>query len=226
MWRMVQRRKEPYDLVATVMDQNYVGTSKEDPRLRAAVDRTAGMVLLYQMRLFRCYYHSTCGGHTEAVQDVFPDPALLPLSPVPCPYCRGSKHYRWHSAIAKAELAEALRKAGLSARQVVSLQVTSRSRSGRALEVAIGTGEAGGTRMPANDFRLAVGPSRLPSTLFEVRDIGNRLEFQGRGFGHGVGMCQWGARGMAEAHHSAPEILAHYYPGAELHRLYEGRGTI
>jgi len=225
MWRMAERRDEPFDLHATVMDQNYLGVAKEDPRLRAAVDRTAGAVLLYQMKLFRCYYHSTCGGHTEAVENAFPDPPLLPLSAVPCRYCTASKHYQWERRIPKTELADALRRNGLTLRRLASVEVAVRTAAGRARTVTLRDGERAGATLAASEFRLAVGASRLPSTCFELEDQGAAVRFAGRGWGHGVGMCQWGSKGMAEAGHAAEEILEHYYPGARLVRLYEGRGT-
>ncbi len=220
LWRMADRRDEPFDLYATVMDQSYLGMAKEDPRLSAAVDRTAGIVLLYQLKLFRCYYHSTCGGHTEAVQEVFPDPPLLPLSGVTCKHCKDSKHFAWKRVLTKAELSEALSRRALGGRPVASLAVSRRTVSGRASEVTVGVAGASPVAMAASEFRLAVGPAKLPSTFFELREVPGGYEFTGHGFGHGVGMCQWGARGMAEAGYSAAGILHHYYPGAELHRLY------
>jgi len=226
MWRMAQRRDGFFDLYATVKDQNYLGMAREDPRLAAAVDRTAGIVLLYQMKLFRCYYHSTCGGHTESVQDVFPDPPLLPLSGVPCGHCKASKYYTWKRVIPRADVSKALRRWVRGGRRVTSLEVRRRTASGRALEVAIGVGDGKPLVVRASAFRLAIGPGRLPSTLFDVRKVAGGYEFDGRGFGHGVGMCQWGARGMAEAGFSAAAILRHYYTGAQLHRLYGPRGSI
>ncbi len=208
------------------MDQNYLGMDKEDPRLVAAVDRTAGLALLHQMRLFRCYYHSTCGGHTSAVQDVFPEPPLLPLSGAPCQFCKASKYFAWKRTLTKAEIAAALAEKGYSVPRLTSLAVASQTSSGRARELSLGLSGDRRLTMLASDFRLAVGPGKLPSVWFELRDLGASLEFSGRGFGHGVGLCQWGAKGMADAGFSAAEILRHYYPGAQLQRLYEPRGSI
>ena len=226
MWRMAQRKDQPYDLVATSMDQNYRGTSREDPRLKAAVDRTAGVVVLYRMRLFRCYYHSTCGGHTEAVENFFPDPPLLPLSGVPCGYCKASRYYRWRREFSAEELARALRAAGYSVPSLTAIDPGRRTASGRVKEVRLRVDGGRWITIPAGDFRLAVGGARLPSTLFSVRRSGRGFVFEGRGFGHGVGLCQWGARGMAEAGWSAREILRHYYPGAQVVRLYKGRDRV
>ena len=220
LWRLADRKHRAFDLRATVNDQNYMGVEREDPRLRSAVDRTTGLVLLYQMKLFRCYYHSTCGGHTEAVENVFPDAPLLPLSGVACRHCGGSKHYRWRRVLAKTALAHSLRRDGVPITALASLEVASRTRSGRAHQMTIATSGGATLKMLASKFRVAIGPRTLPSTWFEVRDLGDRYEFRGRGWGHGVGMCQWGAKGMADAGFSATEILRHYYTGATIERLY------
>jgi len=120
LWRMIDRNDKHFDVHGSVQDQSYEGVAKEAPRLRAAVDRTAGVVLLYQAKLFRAYYHSTCGGQTEAVEDYFPDAPLLPLSGVRCDHCQASKHYRWRRDIVKADVAKALRADGVPLHQVPS----------------------------------------------------------------------------------------------------------
>jgi len=226
LWRMADRRRQPFDLHGTVADQSYLGVAKEDPRLTSAVDRTAGVVLLYQMKLFRCYYHSTCGGHTDAVENYFPDPPLLPLSGVRCGYCEGSKHYRWTRELAKAKLCQALReRGGLALARLASLEVTSRTKAGRVRELAVEGPDGARLVMAGGKFRHIVGARVLPSTFFEVRDLGERCEFRGRGWGHGVGLCQWGAKGMADSGFGAADILRHYYTGATLQRVYGGPGT-
>ncbi|MFC1805418.1 SpoIID/LytB domain-containing protein [Planctomycetota bacterium] len=220
LWRMIDRMDQAFDVYGSVKDQSYLGVAKEDPRLSAAVDRTSGVVLLYQMKLFRCYYHSTCGGRTGAVEDYFPDAPLLPLSGTLCDHCRASKHYRWHQDIAKADLVKALRRDGVALKRLSAVEVLSRTTCGRAREVEVTGDEGVRRRLAASRFRLAVGARALPSTHFEVRDRGDSVEFRGRGWGHGVGMCQWGAKGMADAGFSANEILKHYYTGATIERIY------
>ena len=226
VWRIAQRRGHAYDLDASVLDQSYRGVAKEAPEFRAAVDRTAGIVLLYRMKLFRCQYHSTCGGHTEAVDEIFPEPPLLPLSGARCTYCGASERYRWSRELSKDALAQALRDGGLSVPGLASVEVAERTRSGRAKTMAIVTTAGRRLTQRAADFRLAVGPSKLPSTWFELRATRGGYQFEGRGWGHGVGLCQWGSRGMAAKGFSATEILRHYYPGATLQRLYGTQGSI
>ena len=197
-WRMADRQDQRFDLHATVLDQNYLGMAKERPGFRTAVDRTRGMVLLYKMKLFRCYYHSTCGGHTEAVDNAFPDSS------------------KTRSA---ASIEAALRRAGTPVAGVAKVEVTARTASGRALEITVTSKTNRRVVRRASDFRLAVGPRTLPSTFIEILPTASGFAFRGRGWGHGVGLCQWGSRGMARKGCSATDILMHYYPGATLRRL-------
>ncbi len=126
--------------------------------------------------------------------------------------------------IPTVEIADALAKNGQSVQKVAGIEASARTASGRAKEITVVAGDGRRVPMLASEFRLAVGPAKLPSTFFDVRAVAGGYEFSGRGFGHGVGMCQWGSRGMAEARFSAPEILRHYYTGAQLTRLYDRQG--
>jgi stage II sporulation protein D len=102
---------------------------------------------------------------------------------------------------------------------VAKVEVTARSASGRALEITVTSKTGHRVVRRASDFRLAVGPRTLPSTYVEILPAADGFAFRGRGWGHGVGLCQWGSRGMAREGCSATDILMHYYPGATLRRL-------
>ena len=80
--------------------------------------------------------------------------------------------------------------------------------------------EEGGKAIMATELRRILGYSNLKSTWFEVELKGSEITFRGKGYGHGVGMCQWGAKGMADHGHSYEAILKHYYPDAKLARMY------
>jgi stage II sporulation protein D len=101
---------------------------------------------------------------------------------------------------------------------VQSIEVTERTASLRATVVTV-RGTTATQRLRGNDFRRIVGYDTLKSTLFAVAVDGELARFSGRGYGHGVGMCQWGAKGMAEQGASAWQILTFYYPGATLSTL-------
>jgi stage II sporulation protein D len=117
------------------------------------------------------------------------------------------------------EVARALAGRGLFSGAVTNVRVTRRGVGGFATEVEV-TGPGKRARLGAYAFRLAVGAYRLQSTNFEVTPTATGFLFQGCGFGHGVGLCQWGAQGMAQAGWNYREILLHYYPGSRLVRVY------
>ena len=125
----------------------------------------------------------------------------------------------WTKSIPLAEIGAALRKAGRMNAEVRTLRVSARTASGRAKTISLGT--SGGARsLPAVELRQILGYRELPSLLFDVSTDGGRAVFKGKGSGHGVGLCQWGARGRALKGQGYRAILAHYYPGAEIRRMY------
>jgi stage II sporulation protein D len=103
---------------------------------------------------------------------------------------------------------------------VSAIEVTERTMSLRAATVVV-TGSRGATRLRGNDFRRMVGYDTLKSTLFAVVVEDDVARFSGRGYGHGVGMCQWGAKGMAEQGYTARQILELYYPGTTFSSLVD-----
>lgn len=197
----------------TRVDMAYGGVGAEAERVDEAIRATAGVVLMHGGEVLPAYFHSCCGGRTSAVESVFGGPALAPLRGVGCSWCTASRDYRWRTQIALSELASKLSGWGIT--RVNTLDLQEKDPAGRAAVVVIN----GAKKVPANDFRLAVGGMRLKSTAFTAGRRGEAIEFAGGGWGHGVGMCQWGARGMAEAGKSWQEVLQHYYPGSTLARI-------
>ena len=130
----------------------------------------------------------------------------------------GSPHFFWTLDLRLADLSEALRRNRVGVGTVRSIEVSERTASLRATVVTV-RGSSGVTRLRGNDFRRMVGYDTLKSTLFAVAVDGAVARFAGRGYGHGVGMCQWGAKGMAEQGATARQILDFYYPGAVLGSL-------
>jgi stage II sporulation protein D len=118
-----------------------------------------------------------------------------------------------------AEISAALRKAGRVLAAVTSVRVSARTGSGRARTLRIDT-PSGPRSLAAVELRQILGYSALPSLLFEVSIEAGAAVFRGRGNGHGVGLCQWGARARARRGESYRQILAHYYPGSEVRRMY------
>lgn len=221
-----------FDLRATTADQVYGGVSAETPVAIRAVLNTRGLVLRYRGRTVNAPYHSTCGGSTAEASEVWrtSEPYLQRVSDrVPGTdrdYCQVSPRYRWTKTIRAAELDAAVARhlrdfATVPARgpgSVRAVRVTSSTLSGR-----VGTTELVTTRgtytLRGNDARYVLrqpGGEILNSSYFSVRgpaEDGGGIVLEGRGYGHGVGMCQWGAIGRARAGQDFRTILRTYFPG-------------
>jgi stage II sporulation protein D len=203
-----------YALEASVLDQVYRGGPEEKAALDAVL-ATRGEVLVQANGLVESRYHSTCGGITERFAEVWPELGVTHDWRSLCATCTGSPAYGWSTNLTYDELTKALAKG----RRVRGLAVTARSESGRARTIEVRTSK-GAFEISGRRFRRALGTRRVKSTLFDVAALPGAIRLKGRGYGHGVGMCQWGARGMAEAGHSYVDILGHYYRGASVHRAY------
>jgi len=199
-------------------DMAYGGIARERPAATLATDLTRGMILVYGGKVLPAYFHSTCGGHTVPVEKVFSLPPTPPLRGVECHWCRQSPTYRWRVTVPAVRIWQAVRaRLGESAGpigSIVSVVPLGRGGDGYATAVEIN----GRFRMPVRTFRRAIGADLLKSPCFTVRAEDGEFVFEGRGHGHGVGLCQWGARGLAEAGRSWQDILSYYYPGARLCR--------
>jgi len=226
--QQTHRSRAGYDLRADQWSQVYLGLASETARSRRLVADTAGIVLTYQGRLFCTYYSSTCGGHTQDGRYVFADAAIPPLAGVECPYCAGTKYFRWERTMSMADLSGAVNVAlaakGQTVGEVTGLQVLQRGPSGHIARLRV-LGTAGTIEMTGKAFRHALGTLRLPSTRFEVRPAPGGLCFAGGGFGHGVGLCQVGARRAAEAGLDFLQILQYYYPQSTAARVSAGPHT-
>ncbi len=206
---------KPYDLCATITSQVYGGLSGEDPRSNKAIDETRGEILIYQGKPIAAYYHATCGGETEDVEDVWG--GRLPyLESVRCKYCKDSPHYEWEEKLSLLEISNALSHKGIS--EIESIEVYKRGGTGRVVKLVV-EDEFGKHIISGNHFRMALGPNLIRSTLFKMKKKRGRVEFKGKGWGHGVGMCQWGARGMAEKGYNYREILKHYYFNVKIKKM-------
>jgi stage II sporulation protein D len=204
---------KPYHIVASVAHQQYAGRVGLASPAWEAVRSTVGQVLRWEGELFPAFYHTESGGVTEDPRTVFAARNMPALVPVACPFSVGSPHYHWNLDLPLTELAEILRRHELAVGPVLSIDVPERSQTLRAMTVTV-RGELGSVRLRGNDFRRMIGYDTLRSTLFAVSVRDGIARFSGRGYGHGVGLCQWGARGMAEQGYTAAQILAYYYPGA------------
>lgn len=238
-------RAQHYDVDATVKDQVYDGSIREDFRASRSVARTRGLVLTTGPARkpvpLKAFYHSTCGGRTELPEAVWGKPYPGFRRTVACPYCAISPAYRWDTEMGDREVARLIRAGALTDgaprgwprdwRRVLDegrlsgLRVQQVDPSGRVRDVVASWLRAGRTfRLPISGVRLRqwLGYGRFRSATFNIASVpGNGgFRFMGRGNGHGVGMCQYGAKGMGERGFTASAILHHYYPDAVLRRLW------
>jgi stage II sporulation protein D len=204
---------KPFHILASTAHQQFWGRVVQASPAWDAVRDTSGQVLRWEGELFPAFYHTESGGYTEDPRTVFAARNMPALRPVRCEFSAGSPHYYWNLDVRLTDLAEALRRNGLDVGTVVSIAVTERTPSLRAASVAV-HGTTGTARLRGNDLRRIVGYDTLKSTLFAVAIDGAYARFAGRGYGHGVGLSQWGAKGMAEQGYQARQILEHFYPGA------------
>lgn len=239
-----------FDVYDDTRDQVFGGLGERDELTSAAVEQTAGLVLRFGDRLAECYYHSTCGGHTEASSLVWQRPQSKPYLTGGSDrgdgtdYCRISPSYRWSEEYSRTGLEAVLRTFLPSANEAIlpsdlpeknwhllDLNILKRGPSGRVTLLQIVMGNRGQQRsyyVHGDKVRYALRrPSTdlpLRSTLFDIsihrdgRRWIERVRIDGGGNGHGVGLCQWGAIGMARAGKDESHILSRYFPETEIGR--------
>jgi stage II sporulation protein D len=233
-----------FDLWATVEDQVYGGSTRENPQSDRALNQTRGELLLSDGVPIRALYSSACGGRTSNVEDVWPWPwtpylrsvrdAAGPESPA---YCQISSNYRWREEWTAVDFMESLREYGalegggssMLSGDLVDVRVKSRSRCGRVEEVAVTTTKGDwvirGDRTRWGIRRPGGKGAILRSSFFKIGVVRGRegeplrVIATGAGNGHGIGLCQWGAMGMARAGAGYKTILRHYYKGAVLSKV-------
>jgi len=206
-----------YDLCDSTHCQllHWSGLSVSHPAAHAAALAAAGETLYFHGRPALAWFSKDCGGQTASPDQIWSGASAPPYLPSrPDPWCVRSGSSQWASQLTRADIASALAARGLAPSGWQQLAVARRDPSGRVLTVHLDAHE-----IPAEDFRLAIGAAlgwnQIPSTWFEVSEQAGTFFFHGRGWGHGVGLCQKGAAVMASQHRSAAEILAQYFPGAQ-----------
>jgi SpoIID/LytB domain protein len=225
-----------FDLDSSTKDQVYDGSKKEDPRSAQGAERTKGLVLVPKgtKQPLRAYYHSTCGGLTELPENVWGKSSPGIKRRVKCDYCRASPSFFWEAKFTDSQILNRLLKVAKSfvlpfpqfsaSSEIVSLQTENLPNSERVDSVRISVKDVYRNLswvLPANKLRVGLDPVQLKSTQFKVFLLnGDEFVFRGKGYGHGVGMCQWGAKVMGEQGKKSRAILSTYYPDADLYRAW------
>jgi stage II sporulation protein D len=190
-----------YDLDTTTNTQVYRGLETEYHSTHAAVDATAGQIMTYNGKIILAVFHAASGGHTENAGDIWS--SSLPYLQGVVDYDQGTPVYQWRKSFSSNELADLIEGVG-TVKEMIPERTTPR---GRVVTMKV-VGDLGTQRISGADLRKMLG---LRSTLFEVQANGSYFQLSGRGFGHGVGMSQWGAYNLARQGQDYRRILAHYY---------------
>lgn len=184
-------------------------------RIARAVAATRGLILLHEGQPIDALYHSTCGGRTEDAANVWGEPIPY-LRGVTCGFDQISPRYRSTVSMTRAEAASRLGlalPAAAGAGAPFDLRILGRTPAGRVAGISVA-----GKTMRGEDFRHALG---LRSADFTWKTVGESIVFEVKGYGHRVGMCQYGAEGMARQGANYRQILGHYYSGVRLGRIKE-----
>ncbi len=209
LYRREQASSKVYDVGADTGYQVYKGLISESPATQAAVQATKGQVLTHSNRVIEAVFHASSGGYTENVEDVWQRPVPY-LRSVP-DFDQEAPVYRWSETFSADQFQK--RVVGIGRlRQAIPERTTPR---GRVVSMRL-EGTEGSRVITGLELRRALN---LRSTLFSISVAGDAIRIDGRGFGHGIGMSQWGAYGMARQGYSYQQILSHYYQGTALSQI-------
>ncbi len=224
MMQKYRRLDLPYHMESTVLDQVYHGVEREHALASEAAQTTKGQVLTHERRLAQTYFHAACGGTTESAAEGW-GTALPYLPGSSCGKCltAGTNRASWSVRVKKADVDRVFKPLIAS---VDDVRIVSRTASSRVKKVELTSRQGKKTAkkvITGADFRRLIGwgvvwSTQIDSIAFDKKS--GDLVVNGRGSGHGVGMCQWGAKGFADAGTSYDVILGRYYPGAAIMRLY------
>src|SRR5438132_6871106 len=218
LYKMRQNARKDFDVLASIKDQVYLYRGRASAGAAArAVDDTRDLVLAYRDEPILAVFSSTAAGQTEDAWNVWA--VDMPyLKGVECPFDLNSPWYQWRTDIALPMLEQRLRDEGFPVGIIASLAPATYTKAGRVIQVRI-LHSGGELYVKGDDLRRVLGYTVLPSTQFNFDIVGMQVQFAGRGNGHGVGLCQWGAKELAERGYSAETILRYYYPGADIRDL-------
>ncbi|MEE2925133.1 MAG: SpoIID/LytB domain-containing protein [bacterium] len=236
-------RKEGFGLTDDVRSQVYNGIEDEHPIARKVVKDTHGKILIYENEPISGFYHSACGGSTLASKD-WHGKGVPYLKSKECKWCSGYKNYVWDYELSFAGLSGYLNQKGKKIRKIKKVNFE-HDKNGRVKLVHI-SHQDGKLKISGTAFRQMISASKVRSTIFKSIDIlkndssksnseeeiavmqilmnynrrFSKLKLRGTGFGHGVGLCQWGAKGLAKQKLKYPDILKYYFTGVNLNKIY------
>ncbi|MBP9853921.1 MAG: SpoIID/LytB domain-containing protein [Candidatus Omnitrophica bacterium] len=217
LFRMNENSKKAFDVTSDIFSQVYGGKSAERFRTDMAVNQTTGQVIVFDGKIVPAFFHSNSGGYTEDAKEVW-DINLPPLRGVKSPYSQGMPHSQWTRNFRSADVQDILEKKGVKTGLIKDIVVAKRTLSGRVKELIIEGRDGSHNIISGKDFRSYMGPNLVLSNKYEIEMKGYYFDLIGNGWGHGVGLCQWGAYRMAKERRNYEQILKYYYPGVEIQK--------
>lgn len=198
------------------------GESEVNDRIKKAVNDTRGQVITYKGEFARTWFHSNAAGMTATAKEGlnYKDANPPYIKPVKSPDILDEvpeDERQWSATYSKEEVIAALSKVGTPLKDFSSVSIGEKGPSGRALYIVFD-----GKPVPAPELRIALDSTKMKSTLLDSISLnGNQLVFKGRGYGHGVGMSQWGAYSMAKGGKKAEDIINYYFPGVDIVKMWD-----
>lgn len=202
-----------WDLEDTEVDQVYGGMNSEKPQATLAIYATKGQIILYGGRPAEALFHADSGGYTDSPGDVWKKDYPY-LRSVNDKFTAAGGPFKWEYFIPAEKFFSKLRNAGIKADSGDEVKISERTASGRVMQVAVGDSFVHG-----NKLRQILDPKEMKSAKYEVKEYGGGFLFSGKGYGHGVGLSQNGAKHMAEMGYSYKDILKFYYRGVCVGRM-------
>ncbi|MBW2366531.1 MAG: SpoIID/LytB domain-containing protein [Deltaproteobacteria bacterium] len=214
LYAKIQRCGMSWDLKATISSQVYGGVGAETLETTRAVNATRGVLMTIKNRPIMAYFHANSAGHTEDARNVW-DVDIPYLTGTPDRFSENIPGDTWQYLLTHHHMTSRLQNAGWQTGKIMSVLPNGISPTGRVQKVRL-VMDKGTIDLTGNQFRLIFGSTRIKSTYFKLTGLDEGILLKGRGYGHGVGMSQWGACRMAEQGFKYQQILWHYYPGVSI----------
>ena len=219
--------EKPYDVTATITSQVFKSAANPERAIAIAVKNTEGQVLTYGNKILDAYFHSYCAGHTENPSKVWLGSKAetpKPLAGVKDSHCKKAPakvRNIWSATVSSSLLLKMAKTKKAKVKKINSIALGKKDSSGRYPSITLKT-DQGNVEISSNQLRMEAGPSKVKSTMFaSIKKTKDGWTISGKGNGHGIGMCQWGAKAMAEKGKNYKQILKQYYPGAAIKKANE-----
>jgi len=214
-----------FNLCPTVHCQVYGGAGCESKQTNIAVAQTKGKVLTYKNEIAQTLFHSSCGGKTEDPKYVWGWKTETPpyLKGIKDIYCKDSPQQNWKCSLDEKAIRTKLTNAGYKTGEITKITYSGTT-PGKARKEIIIKHKNGTLKLNSYTFRITVDPWLIKSTMIsDIKKQKNKFTFVGNGWGHKVGLCQWGAKSLADKGYTYDKILTFYYPSTKVENIQYGK---